>query len=232
MDAIDAPEYLCDLYFDGQKPCLGGIMALDGRSGRTIWTYWTAHAIFNVDCGLDVTMDGVKDCLITGRGGILHAVDGKSGTNVWRLELHDDIISPTEENVLDVYDATFMNDVDDDDIGDVIASHTMQSGELCSSEILVISGKIGSVIRRVEFPKREELFIAPRRLLHPDGEIFLVIVSSTPEKTGGLCVASYSELMHGKMVIINNMLNLNRANMNAYLHTPKRLVCYDTLCYF
>ncbi|XP_043280238.1 uncharacterized protein [Venturia canescens] len=195
---MDAPENLCDFYFGGQKPCLGGIMALDGKTGSTIWTHWTAHAIFNVNCEVDITKDNVKDCLITGRGGILHTVDGSDGTAVWKFKLESKMTSE-EGSILDVYDATFMNDVDGDDIGDVIASHTLQSGDLRSSEIILISGKTGSIIRRVDFPRKEELFIAPRPLVHPDGEMLLVLVSSTPKKSGGLYIISYSELIHGHL---------------------------------
>lgn len=176
-------------------------MALDGKTGWTIWTHWSAHAIFNVNCEVDITQDNTKDCLITGRGGILHAVDGSNGKAIWIFELESKD-SVDEASTLEVYDATYINDVDHDEIGDVIASHTSRSGDLRSSEIIVISGKSGSIIRRVDFPRKEELFIAPRPLLHPDGETFLVLVSSTPKKSGGLYVISYSELLHGRLVNI------------------------------
>ena len=31
---------MCDIYFDGQKPCLGGVLALDGRwlLRESVWT--------------------------------------------------------------------------------------------------------------------------------------------------------------------------------------------------
>ncbi len=29
---------------------MGGVMALDGRDGKTIWTRWTRHEVFSVNC--------------------------------------------------------------------------------------------------------------------------------------------------------------------------------------
>ena len=200
LDAADAPEYLCDLYFDGQTPCLGGIMALDGKTGETLWIHWTPRGVFNVDCGQDITTDNVNDCIITGRGGIFHAVDGRDGTSIWKFESRASVVSSRDDSVLEVYDAAFMSDVDNDKIDDIIATYTLQSGELRSSEILVISGKTGNTIRSVIFPRKEELFIAPRTLVHPDGETMLVLVSTTSDKSGGLYIISYSELMHGNLV--------------------------------
>lgn len=78
LDMIDTPEYICALYFEGQIPCFGGVLALNGKTGDTIWTHWTARAIFSVDCDLDLTNDKINDCIICGRGGILHAIDRKS----------------------------------------------------------------------------------------------------------------------------------------------------------
>ena len=30
-DGYNIPDFVCDIYFDGQKPCLGGVLALDGK---------------------------------------------------------------------------------------------------------------------------------------------------------------------------------------------------------
>lgn len=201
MDTLDAPEFLCNLYFKGQTPCLGGVKALDGRTGETMWTHWTEHAIFSIDCAFDITDDKTKDCIITGRGGILHAVDGQDGAAIWEVsnkEFPASVMEP--EIILNVYDARYMTDIDGDGIVDVIVAHTTQTGTLRSSEIIMLSGKTGTVIKTMDFSKNEQLFIAPQTLVHPDGEVMYLLAASTPEQSGGLYIVSHSNLLYGKMV--------------------------------
>ncbi|KAJ4436085.1 hypothetical protein ANN_18712 [Periplaneta americana] len=68
-DGHNVPDFVCTLYFDGITPCLGGVIALDGLTGRTIWQHWTPHPVFLVDCSADLTEDKTNDCLISGKGG-------------------------------------------------------------------------------------------------------------------------------------------------------------------
>ncbi|KAK1136096.1 hypothetical protein K0M31_000665 [Melipona bicolor] len=195
---INIPEYICALYFDGQVPCSGGIMALNGKTGDTLWVHWTAHAVFSVDCGIDLTNDKIKDCIICGRGGILHAVDGYNGTSIWEIPVQDLSISE-EWNLSDIYDAKFVADIDGDDIGDIIASHTIQSREIHSSEILMISGINGNIIHRSVLPNTEQLFLAPQKLVHPDGENIFVLVTSSQKQSGGLYVIPQENLMYNDL---------------------------------
>lgn len=70
VDGYDVPSFICTIYFKVPAPCFGGLLALDGISGETIWKHWAPHTVFSVDCASDVTGDFVKDCLATGRGGV------------------------------------------------------------------------------------------------------------------------------------------------------------------
>ncbi|CAL7946258.1 unnamed protein product [Xylocopa violacea] len=198
LDMMNTPEYICTLYFDGQIPCFGGILALDGKTGDTFWTHWTPHAIISVDCSLDLTNDEIKDCIICGRGGILHAVNGNNGASIWELPVQDSLISE-EWKFSDIYDAKFMADIDGDSIGDIIASHTMQSREIHKSEILIISGFNGNIIHSSVLPNTEQLFLAPQRLVHPDGESIFVLVTSSQKQSGGLYVIPQVNLMYGDL---------------------------------
>ncbi|KAF3421304.1 hypothetical protein E2986_10336 [Frieseomelitta varia] len=198
LDMINIPEYICALYFDGQVPCSGGILALNGKTGDILWVHWTAHAVFSIDCGIDLTNDKIKDCIICGRGGILHAVDGYNGTSIWEIPVQDLSISE-EWKLSDIYDAKFIADIDGDDIGDIIASHTIQSKEIHSSEILMISGINGNIIHRSVLPNTEQLFLAPQKLVHPDGENIFVLVTSSQKQSGGLYVISQENLMYNDL---------------------------------
>ncbi|XP_034935073.1 uncharacterized protein [Chelonus insularis] len=203
LDTLDAPSFLCNLYFNKQPPCLGGILALNGKNGETLWTHWTEHAIFSIDCAQDINDDKIKDCIITGRDGILHVINGHDGSIIWQISIKD---FPNEEIVLNVYDARFIDDVDDDNIGDVIASHTIQAGNLRFSEIVIFSGKKGDIIKTVEFSKHEQLFIAPQILIHPDGEIIYLLSSSTSvQLQGGLYIISQTDFLYTNLANLKTL---------------------------
>lgn len=47
--------------------CGGGLMALDGKTGRTLWSTYTKHELFAVNCNADLNNDLVNDCIVGGR---------------------------------------------------------------------------------------------------------------------------------------------------------------------
>lgn len=194
-------KYICTIYFGGQTPCLGGVLALNGKTGETIWTHWTAHSVFSVDCGADLTDDNIKDCVISGRGGILQAINGHDGSNIWEIPLQD---SASELQItLDVYDARFIADMDGDNTGDIIASHVSDNNQ--ASNILVISGKSGDVIRNIDLPNTEQLFVAPQIIVHPDGENIFVLATTSQQDTGGLYIVSQANIFYGDLVCSINL---------------------------
>lgn len=197
---MNAPEYICTMYFGNQTPCLGGVLALNGKTGETIWTHWTAHAIFSIDCGVDLTNDEIKDCVISGRGGILQAINGRDGSNIWEIPIEETIASAQQQKILDVYDARFITDMNGDSISDVIASHAMQSNDIRASNILVISGRNGNIIRNINLPDTEQLFIAPQIIVQSDGENIFVLATNSQQEAGGLYIVSQANIFYGNLV--------------------------------
>ena len=49
-DGYNVPDFVCDIYFEGKKPCFGGVQALDGKTGAPIWTLWATHEVFALTC--------------------------------------------------------------------------------------------------------------------------------------------------------------------------------------
>lgn len=199
---------VCTIYFGKLPPCSGGVLALNGKTGDTIWTHWAAHSIYSIDCGADLTNDKIKDCVISGRGRILQAIDGRDGSTIWEIgALHN----PASQIILDVYDARFIADMDGDGTGDVIASHVMQSDNVQASNVLVISGRNGVIIRDIDLPDTEQLFVAPQIIVHPDGENIFVLTTTSQQDAGGLYIVSQANIFYGDLVcsIKKSMLNFN-----------------------
>nr|XP_033341368.1 uncharacterized protein LOC117229189 [Megalopta genalis] len=217
LDMIDIPEYICMVHFNGQVPCFGGVLALDGKTGDILWTHWMAHAIYSVDCGLDLTNDTIKDCIICGHGGILHAIRGHDGSTIWEAPV-EELSTSDDWRLADIYNAKFIADIDGDEVGDVIASHTIQSKKL--SEILIISGINGNIIHASVLPNTEQLVLAPQKLVHPDGESIFVFTTTNNKQSGGLYVVPQVNLMYGD-------LKLRKLHHHAGESTPLPPILVD-----
>ncbi|XP_034243919.1 uncharacterized protein LOC117646805 isoform X2 [Thrips palmi] len=184
------------LYFRREPPCLGGIVALDGKNGEVVWQHWARRPIFSVDCSADLTGDGVNDCLIGGKGGLLHVVNGHDGSLLWHLE--EQLERQPSEVALDVYSAQYIPDIDNDGFIDVISAHTVSdiSGNTVKGHLIIISGKVGRILRMIEMPGGSESYYAPQLLVQPDGKTIVLIGTggTASHSWGGLHALSLNQL--------------------------------------
>lgn len=54
--------------------CKGGVLALDGATGATLWQRWTSFNIFSLVCKQDLNLDGQADCIASGRGEVMYCL--------------------------------------------------------------------------------------------------------------------------------------------------------------
>lgn len=76
----ESPVPKCELDDNGYRAmvfCEGGILALDGVTGNTLWQRWTEFNVFSISCFADLNSDGQVDCVVSGRGGVC-LVEGPS----------------------------------------------------------------------------------------------------------------------------------------------------------
>lgn len=69
-DGRNVPNIVCKIYFNGSTPCFGGVMALEGRTGKELWRHYTPHEVYGLNCNADLNKDGIADCLAGGRAGV------------------------------------------------------------------------------------------------------------------------------------------------------------------
>jgi len=50
--------------------CLGGVIALNGKTGSMLWKLWLTRMVLGVHCDFEINGDGVADCVITGKSGV------------------------------------------------------------------------------------------------------------------------------------------------------------------
>ena len=137
-DGYNIPDFVCDIYFEGEQPCLGGVLALDGKDGHQLWRLWTEHEIFSLTCQADLDDDGVKDCVAGGRAGVFLAVSVRTGDKIWDFGDH-----AIRSDLMSVYAAQFVQDLD----GDGVQASFKVYINLCI-KLNFLSGHIGSAWRR------------------------------------------------------------------------------------
>jgi hypothetical protein len=194
-DGYDIPEFVCDIYFDGQKPCLGGVLALDGKTGVEIWRLWTKHEIFALTCQADLDGDGVTDCLAGGRAGVFLAVSLKEGKELWSFGGHA-ILS----DLMSVYTAQFIEDIDNDGVQDVLAVHGGDAladpnpQEHMFGRLILFSGQTGRLLQWMPTPDGRESYYPPQVATGPDGRQIIIMGTGSSRRGGALYAKALLDL--------------------------------------
>lgn len=167
--------------------CEGGVLAMNGVSGDVMWKFWSSFAIFSLFCKFDVNNDRINDCVASGPGGLLVAIDGKSGRLLWELKEFN-LQSPEEIDVnsVDLYTVNLIRDLDSDGIPDIIGAHTDDRFGIREGHIRLISGKSGKIIRSIPAPFKEEVFVPVQIMSTKDGTDFLLILTGGQNTAGGV----------------------------------------------
>lgn len=50
--------------------CIGGVMAIDGKSGKNIWHRGLTKVVLALHCEFEINGDSITDCIVTGRQGV------------------------------------------------------------------------------------------------------------------------------------------------------------------
>uniref|UniRef100_A0A2C9JEN2 FAM234A/B beta-propeller domain-containing protein n=1 Tax=Biomphalaria glabrata TaxID=6526 RepID=A0A2C9JEN2_BIOGL len=197
-DGYGVKEIVCDIYFDGNKPCYGGLIALDGATGKELWRRYTLHEIYGLNCQYDLNKDGVKDCLSAGRAGTFLAISCKDGAVLWELGKAE-AINP----VMNFYTPQYINDITGDDIPDIILVHggdplqEAGSAHRLSGRLMLVSGKTGEVVMWTGVPDNRESYYSPQIISHLDGVQFLIFGTGGETHNGSLWRLEVESLKQG-----------------------------------
>lgn len=215
----------CELENNGYREmvyCQGGILALDGLSGNTIWQRWTPQIIFSLFCSTDLNKDGQIDCVISGRGGFVLAVDGRNGNTLWHLKENElvekqQIITPP--TVFDLYTVNEIRDLDGDMVSDILAArveeHQSLQGNSAAGYIVVISGRNGKIIRTITTPNFEEIYVPLQLYTQIDGTEMILVMTGGQATPGGVYLISLNTIMDNSKQ--NNFITIFRNENSGFM---------------
>ncbi|XP_073837613.1 uncharacterized protein [Musca autumnalis] len=176
-----------------EVPCEGGVIAVSGVNGDLLWQTWSVANVFSLLCTTDINQDGYTDCVAAGRLGMIFAINGRNGNNIWEFrEIEVETNSPI---VMDLYTINIVRDLNGDDVPEIIAVHLEEREESKAGHIKVISGKTGKVIRTIPTPYKEEVFVPIQVIVQEDGTELLLIITGGQSTPGGVYTIRMMSLM-------------------------------------
>ncbi|XP_053207045.1 uncharacterized protein LOC128391220 isoform X2 [Panonychus citri] len=207
-DVASYPPVVCQVYFNltedqSRQGCGGGLMALDGKTGKLIWNQYTRHELFAVNCELDVTGDSIKDCICGGRMASMYAINGASGEIIWSyLDYEDEAICGTSNFYTPLY---ISKDLDSDGLSDLVLSHggdplrSPHDANRLVARLMIVSSGTGKILSWAKVPDGGESYYSPQQLIRPDGTELILFGTGGETHPGSLWIVPLDSLIHGNM---------------------------------
>ncbi|XP_060079842.1 uncharacterized protein LOC132559243 [Ylistrum balloti] len=197
-DGYYLPDIVCDIYFNGTHPCFGGLMALEGATGRELWRHYSPHEFFGVNCNADLNKDGVLDCLAGGRANAFQAVSGRDGSLLWNFDYG-------KEDIMNLYTPQIIRDLDGDGTADILTMHggdpLQEPGSKyrLSARIILFSGRTGQIIKKIGVPDYRESYYSPQLYTMSDGTDIVLFGTGGETHPGSLWSITLDKLYRGEI---------------------------------
>lgn len=125
-------------------------------------------------------------------------INSKNGQILWN---HENSYSQGVTE-LNIYTPAYIPDQNNDTIPDIIAAHS-EEGDSEQSRIghlIIISGKDGTNLKKIDVPDQKETFYMPQIYNHREEGYSVIFGTGSPMTAGSLNVISLENLFKGNMV--------------------------------
>ena len=173
---FSSPRY-SDLNLDGFEDIIigagsegqtisNGIVAIDGKTGKKLWSVKTRDQIYTSALLQDIDNDSVKDVFIGGRNVSLYAISGKTGEIIWEFWPKDKGYWK-ESGYYNFYATQWLDDQDNDGLKDLLVANggdaTIKPNDKKrpQGKLMIISSKDGKVLNESLIPHQRETYYAP-----------------------------------------------------------------------
>jgi len=206
------------------KKCDSAIVALDGLTGEILWKLPAVDQIFGSAGLKDITGDRVMDVFITGRASEFQAINGKTGTIIWRFDDPDKNKKWNKRTWYNFYNPQFVPDQNGDGVEDILTSNGGNVREKPYDPkrpvgyLVVMNSLTGSVLSKAPMPDGRETYMSVAAVKSKDGKDMNVIYGSGGETIGGgLFVTRLSDIMGGD---ISGSLRLDSSDTKGFIGPP------------
>ena len=186
------------------QDCKHGVIAIDGASGDSLWTFPAIDQMYGSPVFLPITADATPDVIIVGRDKQLYALDGKTGALIWKYELQSQEYEPYGLARFNFYNPVLIDDFSDDNIPDLLVAN---GGNVIASPgdtinrhpgvLMIINSKDGSVIALDTMPDGKETYLTPTYFdFDQDGNQEIIFGTGGETVTGTLYCTTIRDLLN------------------------------------
>jgi len=182
---------------------------VNGKNGLIMWTTWLDDTPMQIRCQIDLDLDGIKDCIVTGKSTAMWAISSRNGKLLWSTGTDKLQIPCLADSVFQ--SVQVVEDVSGDQIPDLVVGIRGRKRK-CLDYIAILNGYTGSVLQLTGTPDERSLFIGP--LLKGSGDGTTMILFSTGswnDSAGSLYLASLDDVASGRKDSVRTIMsNISR----------------------
>lgn len=169
-----------------------GILALDGKTGATLWQQSADDQVYGAATFYDVTGDGTADVFIGGRGPHFKALNGANGDVLWEYIFQYESDPILKHARFNFNNSLLVPDQDGDGLDDILTVNGGNSKADPYSEInrfpgvmMIMNSKTGAIIAADTMPDGRESYMSPIMFKQPGDDDYTIVFGTGGETIDG-----------------------------------------------
>lgn len=198
-----------------------GILALDGKTGVTLWEHPTHDQVYGAATFYDITGEGTPEVFIGGRSPVFKALNGETGQLIWSF-VYDSAVHESDPILryarYNFNSTILVPDRNNNGFPEIVAVNGGNSAAAAHSlkdrypgVLFLFDSKTGDILAKDTMPDGMETYMSPVGYAPEGGQDFVIIFGSGGETFGG----------HLYQVLLNDL-------MRSGLSSAKILVSEQT----
>ncbi len=202
-----------------------GIIALNGLTGALLWQQESKDQVYGSATFYDINDDKVVDVFIGGRTPEFYALDGKTGSVLWKFEYHHEHDSILKNAKFNFNSSVLVPDQNKDGHPDLLNVNGGNSLAVPGQEkdrypgvLMLFDIRNGNILAADTMPDGKESYMSPLSFTDPtSNEQFILFGTGGETISGNLYVARLSDLMTGKL---SNAKVIASEENHGFIATP------------
>lgn len=201
------------------------VVAVDGASGKLLWSVAAPNQVTGTATILDVTKDGVPDVFIGGRSAFMAGINGKTGELLWQYQLPKDTIGAIRFATHNFFNAQAVPDQSGDGIQDLLVanggnpqSYPNTANGREPGVLMVLESTTGKVLAAAAVPDGRETYLSPLFFdFEKNGKPEVIFGTGGETIGGGLYRVAFADLMKNDLSLARA---LNQTTGHGFIAPP------------
>ncbi|WP_304517776.1 PQQ-binding-like beta-propeller repeat protein [Cecembia rubra] len=184
-----------------------GILALDGRDGKILWSHESEDQVYGAATFLDINIDGIDDVVIGGRGPHLRAIDGSNGSLLWKYDFQFENHPILQYARYNFNTCALIPDLTGDGIQEILAvnggnavAEPYENVDRYPGVMMVINPVNGEIIVADTMPDGKESYMSPLYLEnHLNNTNYILFGTGGETISGNLYLGTLEDLLEQQL---------------------------------